>query len=73
MLIPDEDLCFADGGQKVDIKEFTGRIEQFEDKKRQKVAQMKQEKEEKERDGCTFAPQLATKKKKKITEGRNLQ
>ncbi len=51
---------------------FTGRINEFEDKKRMKVEQMRAEKQDKELDGCTFAPQMMTKKKKNVAQPRDL-
>lgn len=48
---------------KITIDDIKNKISQFEDKKRQKIQMMKEEKEQKEIEECKFVPQLITKKK----------
>lgn len=64
MLIPDEDLHRVDAA-KVDIDEVQRKIQEAARKKEEKIQKMKQMQEEKELEGCTFAPQLVNKKNKK--------
>lgn len=53
MLIPDEDLNKVDS-QKVNIEELQRRIEEGARKKEERMMMMKQEREMKEIEGCTF-------------------
>lgn len=55
---------------KINVDELAHKITQFEDKKRQKIQFLKEEKEQKEVEECKFVPQLMTKKKHEVT--RNL-
>ena len=47
----------------MDIKEVQRRIDEDAKRKEEKIRIMKQMQEEKELEGCTFAPQMLTKKK----------
>jgi len=67
MLIPDEDLNKVEV-TRVDILELQKKIQEANDRKEDKIRMMKVEKEEKELEGCTFAPVMYTKKNKKVTE-----
>jgi hypothetical protein len=71
MLIPDEDMNKVET-QKVNIDELQRKIEEQARKKEEKMLAMKQAKEQKELEGCTFAPQRLTKKKKEPEEIRDL-
>lgn len=61
-MIPEEDLYKAEQ-RGVNIAEVQRRIEEDARKKEEKIRAMKQIQEEKELEGCTFAPQIVTKKK----------
>ena len=62
LLIPEEDLHKAE--QKgLDIREVQRRIVEDAQRKEEKIRIMKQMQEEKELEGCTFAPVMKTKKK----------
>lgn len=64
LLIPEEDLHKAE--QKgFDANEVQRKILEQQRKKEEKIKMIKQMQEEKELEGCTFAPQMLTKKKKK--------
>ena len=71
MLIPEEDYSRVDQ-QKIDIKELQKRIETDLQRKEQKLQAMREQKAIQETEGCTFAPQLATKKKKEGEVKRDL-
>ena len=68
MLIPDLDLDKIHA-TKVDVEEIQRKIQEAAERKEEKMRMIKYEQEQKEMEGCTFAPQLATKKKKRGTEG----
>jgi hypothetical protein len=62
ILIPDQDLETMESN-KVDIQEVQRRIIEKARLKEEKIRIMKQIQEEKELEGCTFAPQIVTKRK----------
>lgn len=49
------------------------KIQQFEERKRQKIHLMKEEKEQKEVEECKFRPDMATRKKNEIVEPRSIE
>ena len=53
-------------------EEIGTKVNQFEDKKRQKIQMLKEEKEQKEIEECKFAPEILTRKKGQPVERRNL-
>ena len=55
---------------KLRVEELSQKITQFEDKKRQKIQLLKEEKDQKEVEECKFAPHMLTKKRNETT--RNL-
>ena len=62
LLIPEEDLYRAEQ-RGFNIDEVQRRIQEDARKKEDKIMMMKKIKEEKELEGCTFAPQMVAKKK----------
>lgn len=64
MLIPEEDLHRVEN-RGVDINEVQRKIQEQAQKKEEKMLQMRLVKEEKEMEGCTFAPVIYTKKANK--------
>lgn len=62
LLIPEEDLYKADQ-RGLDIGEVQKKIQEDQRRKDEKIRMLKQIQEEKELKGCTFAPQMLTKKK----------
>eukprot|EP00347_Sterkiella_histriomuscorum_P000078 403377271 len=72
LLIPEEDLYKVEQ-RGLDINQVQRRIEEDARRKEEKIRVMKQMQEDKELEGCTFAPQMATKKKAaQPTEKRDL-
>ena len=72
LLIPQEDLVKLNDIQKVSIDDFSSKITEFEDKKRQKIQFLKEVKDQKEIEECKFAPEIMTRKKGEPLERRNL-
>lgn len=70
-MIPEEDLYKAEQ-RGVNINDVQRRIEEDARRKEEKIRIMKQMQEEKELEGCTFAPQMLTKKKNTQPEKRDL-
>lgn len=71
MLIPEEDYERVNDN-RVNVKEMQKKIESDMQRKEQKLQAMREQKAIKETEGCTFAPQLMTKKKKVEQPKRDL-
>ena len=72
MLIPEEDLHRVEN-RGVDINEVQRKIQEQARKKEEKMLQMRLVKQEKEMEGCTFAPIIYTKKTNKKGGGQGQQ
>lgn len=62
MMIPDEDLHKVEA-QRLNVSERQQKIQEDMKRKEEKIRIMKEIKEQKELEGCTFAPQRITKMK----------
>ena len=72
LLIPEEDLYKAEQ-RGIDVGEVQRRIQEDQRRKDEKLRMLKQIQEEKELEGCTFAPQMLTKKREKRDLGKFLE
>jgi hypothetical protein len=55
------------------MEEITNKINDFQDKKRQKIQFLKECLDQKAVEECSFTPQMATRKKNEPAERRNLE
>lgn len=58
---------------KLNVQELAHKIQQFEERKRQKIHLMKEEKEQREIEECKFRPDMATRKKNDTAEPRSIE
>eukprot|EP00347_Sterkiella_histriomuscorum_P024180 403332030 len=72
LLIPQEDLVRLQNQHKLDVNELSHKINQFEEKKRQKIHLLKEEKDQKEIEECKFQPEILTRKRNEAPQHRNL-
>ncbi|CDW71596.1 UNKNOWN [Stylonychia lemnae] len=72
LLIPQDDLKKMQQSQKLRVEDIQQKVIQFEDKKRQKIHLLKEEKESKEIEECIFTPQIMTRKRNEAPQPRNL-
>ena len=62
VLIPVDDMTRIQKEPKLNIQDQNQKMKFFEDKKRQKIQFMREIQDQREIEGCTFTPQLISKK-----------
>ena len=72
LLVPEEDLVRVENQPKVNMEQFAQKLNDFKDKKRQKIQFLKECMDQKAVEECVFTPQLATRRKGETAERRNL-
>jgi len=71
-LVPEKDFKKFQETEKLDVKMLSSKIAEFEERRRVKVQILKEQKQHKEIEDCTFAPQMVA-RTSKAKEQRNLE